>query len=729
MMKRSGFPPILCLVLMVFFQSKSCTSCSGVPSDYNSVVLTQSAQQVGPGQTVTITAEVPKDTLNEGVTWVFTPGAGAPASAGTFTPTSTTVATYTAPSSVATGFTVTITATSKAFATESATSTITVTPPQPLKVTAATLADGVVGITYSAGTTLQATGGIAPYTWTLAPGSGPLPTGLALLANGTISGSPTATGTFAFTAKVTDSEATPMTATGAFTIAVTNQMVGNYAFEFSGFNSGGSVVVAGSFTADGLGHITNGVEDLNTILGPPQPNQTLRTFTGTYTLENDNRGQIIFSSLTGSPTYDFAIDANGLHGRIVEFDTTTGIRGSGEFAQQNTSTCASTTLSGTGTLGTSFVIGVAGSTGSFTGITPGPIALAGRFTAEPPAALGAPGTIETGEVDVNAPQQVITQDQTFSGTFQTTSQAARCTMSVSQTLGSMTFSVYPVSSVAGTLTEAYVVETDTVSATTPYLTVGKLIEQFGYPFTQTNLSFSAPSIGGLSGSVIPTGDTAYFPFVAVAALTPTGGGGFTMPLVENLAGTVSSYQGSNVVSATLNTGDSFGRVDTNLVLPVAPVFYVIGPNQAFCILENTNAPVLGLFEPQSKGTATSFSAGLVAGALVAGTSAPTMSATRDFSGVNTLAATTTTTGTISGTQDTSTSGANTAGQAVTGTFALGATGATDGGGTFTLTAPGTITGQFFIVSPTSLAMITTTAGDLDPVLIFLGNCETTCGPN
>jgi hypothetical protein len=137
--------------------------------------------------------------------------------------------------------------------------------------------------------------------------------------------------------------------------------------------------------------------------------------------------------------------------------------------------------------------------------------------------------------------------------------------------------------------------------------------------------------------------------------------------------------------------------------------------------------VLGLFEPQSKGMAASFSTALVAGTLVAGTSPPASNAITDFSGVTTLASTGTTTGTVVGTQDTSTSVANTAGQAVTGTFALGATGQTDGGGTFTLTAPAAFTGQFFIVSPTKLVLITTTAADTHPVLIFLGDCESTCG--
>jgi hypothetical protein len=717
MLKNKGIPSFFCLAMMVMLQSNSCTSCSGVPSDFNSVVLHATALQITAAGQVTITATVPGDSTGAGVAWT----SDAPPSPGTFTSVNTTTATYVAPASVTTQFTVTVTATSIAIPAESKTITITVNPPQPLKITTTTLPNGVLGTAYPAGTQLQATGGAPPYTWIVTTAAATFPTGLALASDGTISGTPTALGTFNFTVQVSDSEAPAMTKNANFTISVTDLLNGNYAFEFSGFNSTGAVVAAGSFAADGLGNITNGVEDVNSILGPP----TNHTFTGTYTLTADNRGQIIFTSLAGQPTFDFSIDTLGQHARMIEFDAT-GVRGSGQLEQQNTSTCGSNTLSGSGATGTNFVIGVAGATKTFPGISPGPIAMVGRFSAEVPVNSSTPGNIDTGEVDINSPQQVVVQSSTFSGTFQTTAQAARCTMSITQALSSMQFSIYPISSTAGLLTEAFVVETDTLTATTPYVTVGKLIQQVGYPFTTPSNSLALPSVAGLSGSVIPSGQAAYLPFVAVAQLNPTGGGGFNMPLVENVGGTVGSFQGGTVISATLNTGDSFGRVDTNLVLPIAPVFYVFGSNAAFCILENINAPVLGIFEPQSKGSAGSFSTALVAGTLVSGTSAPASNATTDFSGFDTLTSTGNTTGTIAGTQDTSTSGANTAAQAVAGTFTLGATGTTDGGGTLTLTAPSAFTGQFFIISPTKIALITTTAGDANPVLIFLGNCESTC---
>ena len=728
MFKNTGVPSFFCLVLMVFMQSNGCTSCSGIPSDFNKVVLHATSTNLNAGGSSTITASVPKDTGGAGVTWVFTPQGGV-ADPGTFTINSVTSATYNAPTSnVPSKFTVTISATSIAFPAETNSITLTIEATASLAVTTTSLPDGTVGVAYAA--QLQATGGVPPYTWQLL--SGNLPANLTLNSDGSITSTPTPTTPGVdntFTVQVTDS-ATPTantasTSAGQLSITIKNVLNGNYAFEFSGFNASGAVVVAGSFTADGVGTITNGVEDVNSIAGPPK-NQT---FTGTFTIGPDNRGQLVFASLAGSPTYDFAIEATGAHGRLIEFDAS-GVRGSGQLELQTAgaNTCGSNTLSGSGPLGANWVIGVSGATKAFLpGVTAGPIAMVGRFTAEVPASNSVPGNIDTGEVDIQYPQNTVIESPTFSGTFQSTNQAARCTMSLSQSVSTMTFSVYPVTSSGGLLTEAFVVETDALTQTAPFVTVGKMVQQVGYPFTTPSNTLSGPSVGGLSGNVIPQGQAAYLPFVAVALLTPGGGGAFTMPMFENVGGTTASFTGGTI-SANMNPGDSFGRVDTNLVLPIAPVFYVFGPNSAFCILENLNAPVLGIFEPQSMGGAASFSTSLIAGAFAEGTSAPDTPATTNFSGALAIASTGTSTGTIAGTQDTSASGGNTAGQAVTGTINLSGTGTTDGTGSVTLTAPAAFTGQFIIVSPTRIALISTTAGDLNPVLVYLRACEgATCG--
>src|SRR6185503_3118395 len=81
---------------------------------------------------------------------------------------------------------------------------VTIAPAPPaLACVAATT--GQVGVAYSS--SLVATGGVAPYTYSILSGS--LPTGLTLnSATGAITGTPTAAGSFPFTAKVVDSRGT-----------------------------------------------------------------------------------------------------------------------------------------------------------------------------------------------------------------------------------------------------------------------------------------------------------------------------------------------------------------------------------------------------------------------------------------------------------------------------------------------------------------------------------------
>lgn len=94
----------------------------------------------------------------------------------------------------------------------SSTLTIVIDPPPLVVTTAGDLPAAKLNTDYSQ--QLGASGGRTPYTWALAPGSGPLPGGLTLNATtGVISGKPTATGLFTFTVKVTD--ATPVSATSS----------------------------------------------------------------------------------------------------------------------------------------------------------------------------------------------------------------------------------------------------------------------------------------------------------------------------------------------------------------------------------------------------------------------------------------------------------------------------------------------------------------------------------
>ncbi len=544
----------------------------------------------------------------------------------------------------------------------------------------------------------QASGGMSPYTWAVATGS-TLPAGLTLSSAGLLSGTPTKQATSTFDITVTDSEGPPASLTETFSLTVTGPvglalLKGNYAFEFSGFNSHGSVVVAGSFAADGAGNLSNGVEDFNSIQGPPANH----TFTGHYTLGDDDRGQLIFTSLTGSPTYAFAIDTTGVEGRLVEFDAS-GTRGSGEIALQTVSTCGTSTITG------DYAFELSGSAAAVSGVTlAGPAMMAGRFTATPPGG-GAPGSVGLGEMDANTPG-LVTNSSTVgigvSGTYQTTSQTARCTASLQpDSLPSLTFSVYPISA-----TRSFLVETDAVSSTEPFVLTGEIDQQVGYPFAGSSV-LSAPSAGGAVGEFSGDGGNTYVPDTSIILFAPSAGN-FTLSGVDNEGGAFSPFNDSSSFTIDASGRGAFVGFDFTT--------YVINANEVFFLSTTLDDPVIGHLIPQSAGP---FNATTINGAFVEGTLSPAASAESDFSGVITLASTNSSSGTIAGTQDTSTSTANTAAQAVTGTY--GSITSATGIGTFALTAPSTVTGSFIMVSPTEVVLVTTTAGDVNPVVITLGN--------
>ena len=86
----------------------------------------------------------------------------------------------------------------------------------PLEVITNSLNATLIGTNYS--TPLTASGGAAPYNWSLAPASLPLPGGISLSPGGLLIGTPTASGTFNFTARVTDADG--VFADGSFVLLV-----------------------------------------------------------------------------------------------------------------------------------------------------------------------------------------------------------------------------------------------------------------------------------------------------------------------------------------------------------------------------------------------------------------------------------------------------------------------------------------------------------------------------
>jgi hypothetical protein len=183
------------------------------------------------------------------------------------------------------------------------------------------------------------------------------------------------------------------------------------------------------------------------------------------------------------------------------------------------------------------------------------------------------------------------------------------------------YSVYPVSS-----SEAFLIETDTISGTSPYVTIADMKQQVGQPFVTG--AMSGAMAGGTSGQFL---NGSYLPYVSVIQIVPTAGlGNFQFSLADNTAGTVTNTNGTPF--SVTYTSDQFGRVDTagftvNSVFQ--PVLYLVSSDEAYAVSMLSGGPILGHLEPQTPST---FTAKTIQGTLVEGTSAPAVSADRDLSG-------------------------------------------------------------------------------------------------
>jgi MBG domain (YGX type)/Putative Ig domain len=210
---------------------------------------------VGQSYSATVTAEggpTPADyswALGSG-SGPLPPGLSLDPSSGTISGTPTTAGTY--------SFTVQVTANGAFPATTQQSYTVTIA--QPLAIGTSSLPDGGYGQPYS--TTLSASGGTGPYTWSVSSGS--LPPGLSLdPSSGMISGTAAAAGSYQFTVEVTDASTPQQTTTQQFTLAVDPAPLTITA-------SGGSMTYGGSppVITPGYSGFVNG-DDASSLSTPP----------------------------------------------------------------------------------------------------------------------------------------------------------------------------------------------------------------------------------------------------------------------------------------------------------------------------------------------------------------------------------------------------------------------------------------------------------------------------
>jgi hypothetical protein len=703
-----------------------------------SVSVSSSAQTIDESRSASVTATVANDPANRGVTWSLMGTGCAGSACGTLSNQTATSVKYTAPSPVAANLSIKVVATSVADNTKSAAASFTVIPPP--SVTTTSLPGGAGGSAYSA--TLQESGGVAPFSWSLTSGS--LPTGFTLGTDGTIAGTPCTGGTSSFTVQVADSANPPLTASAPLSISVTvpplsiattslpegvtdtiysqavqvaggispyswsvasgslpswaslnkstgritgipgttgtstftlqvadsecsaaltstqalsisvvsdttandSELNGHYAFLFNGFDdaTGSQVAVAGSFTADGKGNITAGIEDEN---GPNGSALTV-PLTGTYNIGSDNRGALTVTTANGSKTYAVVLNSisSGVahKARFVEFDDTTGTngqRGSGLLRLQDTSAFSLSSITGP------YAFGFSGQDAAGNRK-----AIVGAFNTD-----GA-GTISSGVADQNVAGTAT--NLSLTGTYTAPSGSdgrAFITLNPSGA-SSLHLTAYVVSA-----SELLAIRTDTFSS--EGLASGTIL-------AQASTSFDNKALDSLAVyyqlGVVPDSSTSES-FAEIGLLAPDGNGGLSVTYDRSLGNNISENQTFTTSYSVLNAG----RVTISGWYgdPTSPerILYLVSKNQAF-FLDTSAGAGFGFVEPQAAAPSGGFTNSSFSGTFSAGTVAPSITANVNATGLATLDGA----GNFSESASASTVSGLFVNQATTGTYSVGANG-------------------------------------------------------
>ena len=363
-------------------------------------------------------------------------------------------------------------------------------------------------------------------------------------------------------------------------LTVTAPMKGQYAFLLQGFDdaTGDQVAMIGSFTADGSGNITAGLEDLN---GPNGFSEV--TFTGTYTTDAatpDNRGLISITNSNGAFSR-FAFAAGSLNagvptaGKMIEFDDATGASGhrtTGAFYMQNTSDFSLSSIAGPYALQFS---GQHTTVGSWYVST-------GAFTAD------GSGNLTSGQLDTNAPPASPSgTPQSFTATLTTNSTTTTNTSTFGQLLLSLSTGVNGVLYVVSP-SQALFMETDAESSIG--LEAGQILAQTSTPFS--NASLSGATVEYEQG----LGTTAGQPAAAIGLIT-FGSGTAAVSRDYDDSGTITTQS----LALTFSSVAANGRVVlSNGAAAESAVVYLVSPNEGF-IMSATGSATVGFFQPQAAG--------------------------------------------------------------------------------------------------------------------------------
>lgn len=549
-----------------------------------------------------------------------------------------------------------------------ATANLSITINTTLTITTTSLPGGSVSNPYSA--TVQASGGVTPYTWSVT--SGTLPAGLTINAStGVISGTPTTIETSNFTVTVTDSESpnaefnAPLSITIASASCPNNPTLsGHYAMLLNGWSGTTSVTAGiGSFVADGGGNISGGAIDLNDQAGGPSSG----TFTGTYCVGSNNIASIQLNyggALTGNNTFAAALNSGGSNGSIIYYDSSAR-KASGLLRKQDT------TAFSTGKIKGNYAFGLAGANGSG-----GRYVTAGQFNASGTGSL-------SGFYDADIYGAGPVSDQTLSSTNFTVAASGRGAAAITFTgQNTLSFVFYVVSA-----SELLAMEDDSAGSS---LLAGQVLQQSG-AFTDAALNGAGViEVESLSGGITVS---------ATAGLaTPDGNGNITWSTDQNLGGSTASQSSSGTYITSSN-----GRVTLSLGgVASPPVLYLIGQNQAFLVGTNNFTVDFGMVEAQSGSNFTNAS---LNGAYLGGSLQPVDSSV----GQKVDAVQADGNGNFNETSDNN-------GSSGTSTSTLAATYAVSSNGRVPVTKSGTQVGILYIISTSQFVFLPASTTDTQPKL-------------
>ncbi|HLX83864.1 MAG TPA: hypothetical protein VKR59_08195 [Terriglobales bacterium] len=570
----------------------------------NGIIVTVTDNDVsaaGLGVVINFTATV-TGTTNTAVAWSLSGTActGNPNPCGTIDPNS---GVYNAPLTVPSPAKVTITAVSRADSTARGNLGLTIVP----VTVAVTPASVSVGQNLVQQFTAVAVPDNVPqtFTWSCTP------TGACgnLVQDPNISGlatytAPAANGNVVVSASST-LPGTPAGVGQAKATVITNRVpAGAYAFQFSGYEGGKPVAVAGTVTISATESVTAGFEDvlINGVL------KQLSVSSGSFvqTSTNNNLGMLTLNLGDGSKNiYTAVLTSSGTIRMVESAADGTGRTGSGTM--QKSSTSVFNSAAQTFTFGFSG-IDPSGNRVGYVGLLP-----------MTPNGGGTGGTITGGLVDSNdngsATSLCGTPPCAVSGTYTLSATPGVWQMVLNVGANTLDFDFYVSSGTAQTKTgpgplTLYALSTHTIDPTHPAALSGSMVYQV--PMTYNNAAFAGTSVSNLTGA---NGNVALVLGTTDGTSGGTGGtGGFSGQFDQNNNGNILSVGTFPTTSQSpspytyVATNSNIGRYAFQMlgnpnaspvVAPIPFVLYASGANRGFLLDQSSTAVMTGSMDPQA----------------------------------------------------------------------------------------------------------------------------------